>query len=153
MGGMTNSLLAPLLSEPFLDERAHHLLRALCPADKRQHLGVRLFRVAHPPGARASQHGQLPCAIIVRLGGPVPLLAVEELTRMFKKRDMPGEGCIVYVFEAKYMREVREPVEDLFEGDYRFGGGGDCGCEGGQGLGGDREHWGLVIDAYRRRVV
>lgn len=58
-----NSLFTPLRGKPLFHERAHHLLRALCPAQEGQHLGVRLLSVADPARACACKHRQLIWAI------------------------------------------------------------------------------------------
>lgn len=71
---------------------------------------MRFLRVAYPAWARARQHGQFPRGIASTRD---PVLAFEELTRMLEKREVPREGGVVYVFEAKRTREGRDYVEDL----------------------------------------
>jgi hypothetical protein len=116
--------LAPRLSHPIFYERAHCLLRTLCPRNKRQHLRVSLFCVTYPSRARARQHGkcmrspsshiEVTSTIFSVSRGKIAGSPFFKLLYMLSESKMPGERRIKNMCESKGLyAKSTNTAEDL----------------------------------------
>ncbi len=129
-------------SQPLLDERTHHLLRALRRRDERQHFAVRLLGVAHPPRARTRKHRQRACPYARARS----LLPLEKLVRVLAERHLPRKRRIEHMCKAERAhRERPHASQHARKRDRRrSSGAGERGGERGERLRRDREHGNAV---------
>ena len=90
-----DSRFTPSTTHPFLYERAHDLLRTLGTRDEWEHLSMSFFRIANPPGTRASQHRE-------RQIGLTSSLALLELAHMFEQCNVPCKRRVKNMCESEY---------------------------------------------------